>query len=52
MFEFYKSEEINKLLDGNYSNEVINKIQNFYFSDYSCQSEKTKLENICHVSVN
>lgn len=50
MLEFHKSEEISKLLDSNYSDDIINKIKNFYFSEHHYQNEITKLENICHVS--
>ncbi|VVC34997.1 Hypothetical protein CINCED_3A002934 [Cinara cedri] len=47
--DFKKTEEISKLLENKYNEEVINKIKNFYFNDNAHESEKNMLENICHM---
>lgn len=50
IFDFNKTEEIKKFLEINYSTEeVLNKIRDFYFSEYHLQSETTRLKNVCHV---
>lgn len=50
IFGYHKTKEIRKLFDGYYSDEIINKIQNFYFNKHNLVNETTKLEAICHVS--
>lgn len=47
---FHKTEEIRKFLGDNYTEEAVNKVQNFYFNERNVENEITKLENICHVS--
>jgi len=49
IFEYHKTEEIRKLLGSNYGDEILNKIQNFYFEKHNLESEKTQLETICRL---
>lgn len=49
--DFDISNEINKLFKYQYSEEIINKIRNFYFEGVNMESEVTRLENICHVGI-
>lgn len=44
------TEFIHKILKGPYSEENITKIKNFYFNDRNLECEKTKWENVVHVS--
>lgn len=46
----HKTDEIRKLFDGIYSEEVINKVKNFYFKENDIESEAVRLENTCNVS--
>lgn len=50
IYEYHKPEHIIKLFDDNHSEEVINKIKNFYFKGNNLENNQTKLENTCHVS--
>lgn len=50
LFDFHKPEEIRKLFESYYSEEVINQIKDFYFNGQNLENDTTALENICHVS--
>lgn len=50
MANLHNIEEIRKLFDDTYSEEVINKVKDFYFNENNLKNEVTKLKNICHVS--
>lgn len=45
------TEEINKLFESKhgYTNEIVNKVKDFYFNEYNIECGTTRLENICHV---
>lgn len=47
----HKTDEINKIFDNRYSEEVLKKIKHFYFNEDILKNETTKLENACHVSI-
>lgn len=50
--DFKKPEEIRKLLENKYNEEVVNKVKDFYFNDNGHDdSEQNNLENICHVCI-
>lgn len=48
--DFRTTEAISSFFKGQYSEEDIIKIKNFYFNDRNLESETTRLENIVHVS--
>ncbi|KAL4143921.1 hypothetical protein QTP88_006173 [Uroleucon formosanum] len=45
------TEEINKLFESKhgYTNEIVNKVKDFYFNEYNIECGTTRLENICHL---
>lgn len=49
ILNLHKAEEIRRLFESYYSDEIINKIKNFYFSENDL-NEITKIEKTCHVS--
>lgn len=48
--DFRTSKSIRKVLKGLYSEENVAQIMNFYFNERNLKSEKTRFENIVHVS--
>lgn len=48
--DFRTTEAISTFFKGQYSEEDIIKIRNFYFNDHNLECETTRLENIVHVS--
>lgn len=48
--DFRTIETMNTFLKGNYSEENVTKIKQFYFSGCDLESKKTRVENIVHVS--
>jgi len=51
LFDYHKLEEISKLFESNYTEEIIQKIKNYYFNEHEQSSDITKLENTCRVSM-
>jgi len=51
LFDYHKLEEIRKLFETDYSEEIIQKVKNFYFSEHEHSSDITQLENTCRVSM-
>lgn len=51
LFNYHKLEEIRKLFENAYTEEIIQKVKNFYFSEHEQSSDITKLENTCRVSM-
>lgn len=49
-FDFHKTEEISKLFDSTYSEEIINKVKNFYFKANDLENQAVRLESTCDVS--
>ncbi|XP_025406381.1 esterase E4-like isoform X2 [Sipha flava] len=49
ILEYHKTDKIRRLFESSYTDEVINKIRDFYFDNHSLMNETTKLENTCHM---
>jgi len=49
--DFRITEAMNTFLNGKYSEENVAKIKKFYFHSSDLECEKTRLENIVHVSI-
>ncbi|KAL4141630.1 hypothetical protein QTP88_004237 [Uroleucon formosanum] len=49
LFNYHKLEEIRKLFENAYTEEIIQKVKNFYFSEHEQSSDITKLENTCRL---
>lgn len=51
LLHFHENENIQNYFDSYYSQEIINKITNFYFHEQNLNCEMTRLENLCHVNM-
>lgn len=51
LINFHKSNEISAFFNGQYSEDIIKKVTEFYFNEHNVENETTRLENICHVSI-
>ncbi|XP_029344195.1 esterase FE4-like [Acyrthosiphon pisum] len=49
LFDYQKLEEIRKLFETDYSEEIIRKVKNYYFSEHEQASDITILENTCRL---
>jgi len=50
LVDFRTTEAVSTFFKGQYSEEDMNKIKNFYFNESNLECETTRLENIVHVS--
>lgn len=53
LLHFHESEDFQNYFDSHYSQDILNKIKNFYFHEQNinCANIITRFEHICHVNI-